>query len=124
MTVDSTLQRHIMGCFATGVALVTTRYGEGDRIWGMTANSLTSLSLDPPLILFTVDRRNSIYEYLLLGKCFAVNILSTHQEVISRRFSMRGPKDFSGINLMVVETGAPILVDALAYLDCRIVQNI
>ncbi len=123
MAVDPTLQRQIMGCFATGVALITTRYGEGDRIWGMTANSVTSLSLDPSLVLFTVDRRNAIYEYLLMGKCFAVNLLTIHQEAISHRFSMRGPKDFSGLNLTVAETGAPVLADALAFLDCRVIQN-
>ena len=124
MEIDPILQRRVMGCFVTGVTLITTRYGEGDQIWGMTANSFTSLSLDPPLVLLTVDRRNAIYEYLLRGKCFAVNILSVDQENISRQFANRGPKDFSAMNLTVAETGAPILVGALAYLDCRIVQNI
>jgi flavin reductase (DIM6/NTAB) family NADH-FMN oxidoreductase RutF len=124
MAIDPALQRRIMGRYTTGVTLVTTRYGEGDRIWGMTANSFTSLSLDPPLVLLTVDRRNSMYEYILQGHCFAVNILTTHQEAISHRFAMRGPKDFADIPLTVAETGAPILVGALGYLDCRLIQNI
>ena len=73
MTFDSKLQRKIMGCFATGVTLVTTR--SGDDIWGMTANAVMSLSLDPPLILIAVDRRNAIQKYLRDGQCFAVNML-------------------------------------------------
>lgn len=124
MALDPALQRRVMGRFATGVTIVTTRYGDGEQIWGMTANSFTSLSLDPPLVLLTVDRRNSMYEYLLQGRCFAVSILSIHQEAISRRFATRGPKDFSGLKLIVAETGAPILEGALAYLDCRVAQNI
>ncbi len=110
-----------MGRFATGVTLVTTRYGVGE-VWGMTANSFTSLSLDPPLIILTVDRRNSMCEYMAQGGCFAVNFLTTHQEAISRRFATRGPKDFSDLEMTVAETGAPVLVGALAYLDCRVVE--
>ena len=125
MTIDPALQRRILGRFATGITLVTTRYGEGDdQIWGMTANSFTSLSLDPALVLLTVDRRNSMCEYMAQGQCFAVNVLTTHQESISRRFAMRGLKDFSDIELVAAETGAPILVGALAYLDCRLVETL
>lgn len=124
MTIDPALQRRILGRFATGITLVTTRYGEGDdQIWGMTANSFTSLSLDPALVLLTVDRRNSMCEYMAQGQCFAVNVLTTHQESISRRFAMRGLKDFSDIELVAAETGAPILVGALSYLDCRLVET-
>jgi flavin reductase (DIM6/NTAB) family NADH-FMN oxidoreductase RutF len=123
MTLDSTLQRRIMSRFATGVTLVTTRF-DGDQIWGMTANSFTSLSLDPPLVLITVDQRNAMCGYIQRGQCFAVNILTTHQEAISRQFATRGPKDFSGLALTTAETGAPILRDALAYLDCRIEQAV
>ncbi|MBC7810778.1 MAG: flavin reductase family protein [Burkholderiales bacterium] len=125
MPCEPALQRRIMGRFSTGVTIVTTRYGAGDEeVWGMTANSFTSLSLEPPLILVTVDYRNAMYEYVQRGACFAVNILTTHQEAISRQFATRGPKDFSGIALATGETGAPILADALAYLDCRLVNTV
>jgi flavin reductase len=122
MAFDPALQRRIMGHFATGVTVVTTRFGEGDQIWGMTANSVVSLSLDPPLMLFTVDRQNFMYECLMKGRCFAVSILTVEQEAISRRFATRGPKDFSDLALVVAETGAPILAAALAFVDCRVVQ--
>jgi flavin reductase (DIM6/NTAB) family NADH-FMN oxidoreductase RutF len=122
--LEKALQRRIMGRFATGVTVVTTRYGSGDQIWGMTANSLTSLSLEPPLVLITVDRRNAIYEFLMRARCFALNILTKDQEAISRRFAVRGPKDFSDLQYTEAETGSPILDGVLAYVDCRIVEFI
>ena len=56
------------------------------------------------------------------GRCFAINILKREQEDLSNRFAQRGPKDFSDLATRVAETGAPILVDALAYLDCTLVE--
>ena len=120
MAFDSNLQRQIMGRFATGVTLVTTRHG--DHIWGMTANAVMSLSLNPPRILVSIDRKNRMHKHLTLGKCFAVNVLKKDQEAISRRFASSGPKDFSDLVLSEAETGAPILVDALAFIDCRLVE--
>ena len=122
MKFDSVLQRKIMGCFATGVALVTTR--AGDEIWGMTANALTSLSIDPPLILLAVDHRNAIQKYLREGQCFAINLLRADHEKISRLFAKPGPKDFSDLSLTVAVTGAPILVDAISYVDCRLERRL
>ena len=120
MAFDPMLQRQIMGRFATGVTVVTTRYG--DQISGMTANAVMSLSLDPPLIVVSVDRESNMHGHLTQGQCYAINVLRQDQEEISRRFAKPGPKDFSGIELAVAETGAPIFVDALAYVDCRVVE--
>ena len=120
MAFDSMLQRHVMGRFATGVTLLTTQFDEG--ILGMTANAVMSLSLEPPLIVVAVDKENSMHECLTQGKCFALNMLRADQEEISRRFAVSGPKDFSGLELTVAETGAPILVDAIAFMDCRLVD--
>jgi flavin reductase (DIM6/NTAB) family NADH-FMN oxidoreductase RutF len=120
MAFDPMLQRQIMGHFATGVTVVTTRYGED--ISGMTANAVMSLSLDPPLIVVSVDKHANMHEYLTEGKCFAVNVLRANQEEISRRFAVPGPKDFSDLELTVAKTGAPILVEALAFIDCQLVE--
>lgn len=109
-----------MSRFATGVTVVTTRYAE--ECWGMTANAVLSLSLEPPLMLISVDKRSQMHECIVKGQCFAVNILTSEQEEISRRFAMRGPKDFSGISIEVAETGAPIFSEALAFVDCRLQQ--
>ena len=120
MAFDPMLQRQIMGRFATGVTIVTTRYG--DQISGMTANAVMSLSLDPPLIVVSVDCQSNMHGHLTQGQCYAINVLRHDQEEISRRFAKPGPKDFSGIEVTVAETGAPIFVDALAYVDCRVVE--
>ena len=120
MAFDPMLQRQIMGRFATGVTVVTTRYGE--QISGMTANAVMSLSLDPPLIVVSVDRQSNMHGHLTQSQCYAINVLKHNQEDLSRRFAKPGPKDFSDLKLTVAETGAPILVDALAYVDCRVVE--
>jgi flavin reductase (DIM6/NTAB) family NADH-FMN oxidoreductase RutF len=120
MAFDSMLQRQVMGRFATGVTVVTTRFG--DEVSGMTANAVISLSLEPPLVAVSVDKEASMHGYLREGKCFAINILRLEQEGLSNRFAQRGPKDFSDLDVQVAETGAPILSAALAWLDCRLVD--
>src|SRR5438128_1371661 len=106
MRFDSMVQRRIMSRFATGVTVVTTRWQ--DQLWGMTANGILSLSLDPPLILVSIDRRNQMHASVSGGNCFAVNILTLEQEDVSRRFATRGPKDFESVALTTAGTGAPI----------------
>ena len=120
MVFDPMLQRQIMGRFATGVTVVTTRYDE--QISGMTANAVMSLSLDPPLIVVSVDCKSNMHGHLTKGQCYAINVLKRDQADLSRRFAKPGPKDFSDLKLTVAETGAPIFVDALAYVDCRVVE--
>ena len=120
MAFDPMLQRQVMGRFATGVTVVTTRYG--DQISGMTANAVMSLSLDPPLIVVSVDCKSNMHGHLTEGQCYAINVLKQGQEDLSRRFAKPGPKDFSDLQLTVAETGAPVFVDALAYVDCRVVE--
>ena len=120
MAFDPEMQRRIMGLFATGVTVVTTR--NGGEINAMTANAVLSLSLDPPLLLVAVDRQGSMYQSMKRSDCFAVSILTRNQEHLSRRFAEAGPKDFSGLELNVAATGAPILAGALAFADCRLVE--
>jgi flavin reductase (DIM6/NTAB) family NADH-FMN oxidoreductase RutF len=118
MAFDAMEQRRIMGHFATGVTVVTTHHN--GELHGMTANAVTSLSLDPPLVLVAVDLRSQMLEHLKQGKCFAMNVLRGDQEALSSRFAAPGPKDFSELKIKTAETGAPILVDALAFVDCRL----
>jgi flavin reductase (DIM6/NTAB) family NADH-FMN oxidoreductase RutF len=118
MPFDPAMQRKIMGQFATGVTVVTTGGPAGRH--GLTANAVTSLSLDPPLLLVAVDKRAHSLDVLKTNRCFAVNILRLEQEEISRRFAIPGPKDFSGLSLTTAQTGAPIMADCLAFADCRI----
>jgi flavin reductase (DIM6/NTAB) family NADH-FMN oxidoreductase RutF len=109
-----------MGRFATGVTVVTTRCD--GQFTGMTANAVMSLSLDPPLVAVSVDRSAQMHGHLQESKCFAISILKREQEHLSVRFAQRGPKDFSDLDLKTAATGAPVLAEALAYLDCRLVQ--
>ena len=120
MAFDSSQQRKIFGHFATGVTVVTTD-GEGGP-HGLTANAVASLSLNPPLVLVAVEKKAQTFGYLKRNGCFAVNILRVDQEGLSRRFATPGPKEFSDLKLREGETGAPILAECLAFVDCKLVD--
>lgn len=115
--------RDICGSFATGVTVVTTK-GKNDKPIGMTANSFTSLSLEPPLVLFNIDKKASLYNDFMTNNCFAVNILSSDQQELSRKFSKRGVDRFQGVSYTEDITGAPILIDTLGYFDCLIKERV
>ena len=118
MAFDPKEQRRVFGHFATGVTVVSTL--AGNETWGMTANAVTSLSLDPPLMLVAVVRDSSTDGYLKASRCFAVSILAADQRDLSTRFSGPGPRDFSDLNTKTAVTGCPILLDAIAWVDCRV----
>jgi flavin reductase (DIM6/NTAB) family NADH-FMN oxidoreductase RutF len=118
MAFDADLQRKIMGKFATGVTVVTSDGPAGKC--GLTANAVTSLSLDPPLVLVAVDKRAGAHAGISKNGCFAVNVLASEQEPLSRRFASSGPKEFADLNARAVETGAPVLPDTLGFVDCTL----
>ena len=118
MAIDSKEQRRILGKFATGVTVASTKVG--DETWGMTANAVTSLSLDPPLVILCIQKEGQSRGKFEEGGCFALNILSAQQQEISDRFAFRGPKDFSDLETTTAVTGAPILKDALGWVDCEL----
>jgi len=117
MAFDAGQQRKIMGHFATGVTVVTSG---GPEPTGLTANSVTSLSLDPPLILFALKKDAGSQEAFRESNCFAMSILSADQQDISNRFATPGPKDFSDLESSTAETGAPIIGGALGWVDCQL----
>ena len=119
MTIDPDTFRSVLGRFASGITVLTARDGDGID-YGMTVSAFCSVSLVPPLVLVCVDHVASMHEMLLRATHFAVNILSAHQEPISRRFS--GPdehKRFDGVGYARGQTGAALLDDALAHIECR-----
>lgn len=120
MPFDSKEQRRIFGRFATGVTVVTTGH-DGDFA-GLTANAICSVSLDPPLVLVSVDKKAGSHAEIARHGCYAINILAAGQEEISQRFAKPGPKDFSDLNCTTAVTGAPILGGTLGYVDCRVVN--
>jgi 3,4-dihydroxy-2-butanone 4-phosphate synthase len=117
--------RRALGVFATGVTVVTTRGAAGD--YGMTVNSFTSVSLDPPLILVCVGQDSPGRTAIAANGVFAVNVLSAAQEGLSRRFAgrdrARGTENFAGIDHGLARTGSPVLTGAVAHLDCRVVTT-
>jgi len=121
VAIDKSELRRVMGHFATGVTIITTRDEEGHP-FGLTANAVCSVSLVPPLILICVDKVADTYPYFDRSKVFTVNILADAQEGISRRFATSGIEKFEGIGYHKSETGCAVLDDAVGHMDCRIVQ--
>jgi flavin reductase (DIM6/NTAB) family NADH-FMN oxidoreductase RutF/pimeloyl-ACP methyl ester carboxylesterase len=115
--VDPLTLRQAMGSFATGVAIITTTDTNGTPI-GLTANSLCSVSLDPPLILFCLDRKVSSLGPFEQAAGFAVNILHSGQADLSERFARKGEDRFRELAWEAWENGAPIIQDSLASLEC------
>ncbi|MEW2386448.1 flavin reductase family protein [Micromonospora sp. NPDC047707] len=110
--------RRAMGRFATGVAVITTRMGGVPH--GMTVNSLTSVSLDPPLLLVCFNRGARTAECVQASGRFAVNILGARQEQVSNTFARRGENHFDGLDLPSHPTGVPLIPGALAHAVCRV----
>lgn len=106
--------------FPAGVTIVTIRAGE--RVHGLTVSAFASVSADPPMIMVIIENRHHAYTLLEEADAvFAVNILGEDQSELSNRFAWLKDEDrFAQGNWSKAETGAPILVDALAWLDCRI----
>ncbi|MEX1141080.1 MAG: flavin reductase family protein [Thermoleophilaceae bacterium] len=116
--VDATLLRRTMAGFATGVAVVTTE--DGGELHGMTVNSLTSVSLEPPLVLvcFTDDARTAAAA--ARRGAFALHLLSRRQQALSDRFAGRGEDHFEGVDVALDEIGLPVLPGGLGRLTCRV----
>ena len=118
MPIDGARFRQVLGHFASGVTVVTTTH-QGHNA-GMTVSSFTSLSLDPPLILFCVDQRLSTHEALLAAGKFAVNILASDQEHLSRQFASREIDKFKGVAHQAGVLGVPLLDGAIAVIECQL----
>lgn len=123
MTLDPDSFRSVLGRFASGVTVVTARDAEG-RDHGMTVSAFCSASLVPPLVLTCVDRAASMHDVLAYAGHFAVNILAADQEALSRRFSGREEHlRFDGLGYTRGQTGAALLDDVLAHIECRRVDQ-
>jgi flavin reductase (DIM6/NTAB) family NADH-FMN oxidoreductase RutF len=119
MSVDQLEFRRVMGHFATGVTVVTTHDGDG-KLGGLTANSVASVSLEPAMVLVCVDKKSDSYPMFGASNCFAVNILSNGQETLSRRFAKSGGDKFTGVGFTLGVTGAPLLSDTIAHIECKV----
>ena len=109
--------RQLLGRFATGVTVVTAR-GPGGGPVGMTASSVASVSLDPPLLLVCVDRSHDMHAALEAGQHFVLNVLAADQEALSRRFAADDEHRFDGVGYKENRQGIPVLDGALASIEC------
>lgn len=107
-----------MGEFATGITVVTTM--DGELIRGMTANSFTSVSLTPPLILVSVDKRANHFRYITQTKSFGVSVLAADQEAISRHFAGRPSPEIESSLRFTQFQGIPVLEDCNMWAACRL----
>lgn len=116
--MDSQTLRNALGQFATGVTIITACTARGERV-GLTANSFNSVSLDPPLVLWSL----SLYSPSLLAfqHCshWAVHVLSASQEALSQRFASSGIDRFAGLEMRDGLGGAPLLDGCVARFECR-----
>lgn len=116
--IDPKLFRDVMGSFATGVAIVTTKVG--DELHGMTVNSFTSVSLDPTLILVCFAQGARTTEAVTTRGAFIVNLLEQRQEVLSDRFARRGEDKFEDLEVRLNDHDLPLLPGGLGHLLCEV----
>ncbi|MGH8058708.1 MAG: flavin reductase family protein [Candidatus Entotheonellia bacterium] len=115
--------RRLIGCFATGVTVITM--AQGREVRGMTANAVTSVSLEPLLLLVCVDKSTITHQFMEESQAFAVNILAEDQEQVSRALASRDSEDarrLIGYTYHPGETGSPILDECLAYVECQVTE--
>jgi flavin reductase (DIM6/NTAB) family NADH-FMN oxidoreductase RutF len=125
MTLDPEQLRLAMRAWSSGVTVVTAAH-DGEQ-HGMTVSSFTSVSLEPPMIIISLHTESRTHRLVHAAGAFAVSILAADQREISDRFAGRAVEDedrFLGIGTETLVTGAPALVDAIARIDCRVVQII
>jgi len=116
---DARKFRDVLGCYPTGVCVVTAQDAGGRRL-GLVVGSFTSISLDPPLVGFLPDKQSQTWPAIEQTGRFCVNVLGSHQLDLCRRFSAKGDDKFGDLAHCASPSGQPLLDDALAWIDCTI----
>lgn len=111
--------RELLGRFATGVTVITTLDSTGKPA-GMTASALSAVSLEPPLLLVCVNRSAEFCTVLQRSARFAVNVLASDQEHLSRRFAAEGIDRFAGVSYETRSAGLPLLSGVVAHIWCEV----
>lgn len=115
---NATEFRSALGAFATGVTIITTRSVDGVQA-GLTANSFSSLSLDPPLVLWSIARTSSNFAAFASARYFAVHVLAADQQALAARFATRGADKFAALDFETDREGVPLLRHCAARFRCR-----
>lgn len=121
--IDSRRLRDALGRFATGVTVVTTRGPDG-RLEGLTANSFSAVSLDPPLVLWSLKRNSQALANFQRSGFFAVNVLAASRTDLSHRFATPAADKYAGVEATPGLGGCPLLPDPLAVFECATERQI
>ncbi len=121
-SVDVGLFRHVVGHLASGVTVLTT--ATDGRRHGMTASSVTSLSMDPPLMLACINNAAPTADAVTEAGTYAVNVLGEHQGELARQFATASQDKFRGVSVRTGELDVPLLGDALAQIECEVVERV
>jgi flavin reductase (DIM6/NTAB) family NADH-FMN oxidoreductase RutF/DNA-binding GntR family transcriptional regulator len=119
---DSTVFRQVIGNFMSGVVVISTRWAEED--YGMTVSAIASLSLEPPLLLVCLNIKSRTQEAVRQAGRFGVNILGEQQGHVAEHFARPGPDKFARMPVRKGHTGVPLIADALALVECRVVEAV
>jgi len=107
-----------VGCFPTGVAVITT--SNADKLWGFTANSFASVSLDPPLISFCLNKESASFTAFDNATTFAISVLSSDQSEISKHFAQKRMDKFANIDYKIGNfSKSPLITGAKCFLECK-----
>lgn len=119
MSVSDEEFRLACGRFATGVCVASVLDSEGQP-HGLTVNSFSSVSLEPPLVLICLGHAVTIIDLFRESKCFGISVLAADQQEVSEKFARKGSDRFDGVGWFRGESGVPLLTGALATMECRV----
>ncbi|MDF3074902.1 MAG: flavin reductase [Alphaproteobacteria bacterium] len=119
--VDAAHLRQFAGRFATGVAIIASRDGQGE-FKGLVVNSVTALSLDPPLYLVCLDTKSNTLQAIAESGVFSINFLNERQIDICRHFASKAPDKFASMEVVCGPGGAPLIQGSLASCECKVVN--
>lgn len=120
--MDRERMRSVIGHFASGVTIITTRHEGID--YGLTASAVCALSLAPPMLLICVNRTSNTREAIAQSQVFAVNILRENQSEVARQFARSNPQKFDEMRVSYGALGVPLLEDMLATIECRVTAEV
>ena len=116
--IDPNGFRNALGSFPTGVTVITTKDADGN-LYGVTANSFNSVSLDPPLVLWSIGKTSTSYQAFMDAEFWNVHILAADQQAASNNFASKGGDKFVDIDFLIAANGAPIVANCSAVMQCQ-----
>lgn len=123
MSIDVMELRKTLGCFATGVAVITATTSDG-KPFGLTVNSFTSVSLEPPLVLWCLGKDSDTLDAFQAADRYGVNFLTETQQELSNHFATRSKHEIGEIGHSMGEHGCPLLADVVGSLECEVYQRV